>query len=237
MVHIIAFNLFLVGCLVYALRYGGEPEKAAMLSQAVGRHIDHHRHPLPSSSDAFHEFGRGACRHRLGLVARPHPACASCEPALDDFPRGAAALNRGRSPVQGARPGTACGELRRLRSILGLADAHYHGIGSPLPSSEDQEVWRRTRLEAILATLSPGRFHDLIDRIFLWRRPQHAVFDIMRVHYPAVRALAEAAPPDSRDHGPCLVAAARIARLRRGRPASRKHRLRRTDRFDPSIVR
>lgn len=48
-----------------------------------------------------------------------------------------------------------------------------------------------------MATLSPGRFHDLIDRIFLWRRPQHAVFDIMRVHYPAVRALAEAAPPDS----------------------------------------
>jgi DNA repair protein RadC len=52
-------------------------------------------------------------------------------------------------------------------------------------------------LEAILATLSPNRFHDLIDRIFLWRRARHAVFDIVRVHYPAVRALAEAAPPDS----------------------------------------
>ena len=33
MIHIIAFNGFLVGCLVYALRYGGEPEKTAMLSQ------------------------------------------------------------------------------------------------------------------------------------------------------------------------------------------------------------
>jgi len=35
MTHVIAFNLFFACCLIYCLRYGGAPERAAILAQAV----------------------------------------------------------------------------------------------------------------------------------------------------------------------------------------------------------
>lgn len=35
MIHVVAFNAFLVLCLVYGMQFGGKPEKAAMLSQAT----------------------------------------------------------------------------------------------------------------------------------------------------------------------------------------------------------
>ena len=35
MIHIIGFNLFLGFCLIYSLRCGGQPERAAMLAQAA----------------------------------------------------------------------------------------------------------------------------------------------------------------------------------------------------------
>lgn len=35
MIHIIAFNLFFACCLIYCLRVGGGPERAAILSQAI----------------------------------------------------------------------------------------------------------------------------------------------------------------------------------------------------------
>ena len=54
-------------------------------------------------------------------------------------------------------------------------------------------------MEAPLATLSPSRLNDLIQRFLYSRRDaSHALFDIARPNFPAVRVLAEAARPTSR---------------------------------------
>jgi len=79
-----------------------------------------------------------------------------------------------------------------------MADAHHNVSGNSASFDEDQEVWPRARLEAPLATLSYGRFYDLVERIFAPRRNSgHAVFDILRVEYPAVRRLVENEVPSS----------------------------------------
>jgi ABC-type taurine transport system ATPase subunit len=53
-------------------------------------------------------------------------------------------------------------------------------------------------LEAFVATLSSSRFYDLIERVFgIRRQAPRAIFDIVRVEYPAVRALARAERPTS----------------------------------------
>jgi len=54
-------------------------------------------------------------------------------------------------------------------------------------------------LEAALATLSSSRLNDLIQRFLYSRREASgALFDIARPNFPAVRVLAEAARPSSR---------------------------------------
>lgn len=68
MVHVIAFNAFLAFCLIYSLKRGGEPEKAAMLSQLAAAVLTIAAiHVLPHSA-TFGSFALALGLVDLGLL-------------------------------------------------------------------------------------------------------------------------------------------------------------------------
>src|SRR3954452_13142222 len=162
------------------------------------RYAHHRRHSNSSSFLDVHGIGARSLHNRHGSVSSAHRACAPCKQALDDCLGWTAAFDGRCSCVESGLPRTSRCELRNLCPVLGMADAHHNVSGNSASFDEDQEVWPRARLEAPLATLSYGRFYDLVERIFAPRRNSgHAVFDILRVEYPAVRRLVENEVPSS----------------------------------------
>jgi signal transduction histidine kinase len=59
MVHVIAFNLFFVCCLIYSVKYGGGPEKAAILSQAAAAVFTIGAVLIIPRSASFHRLANG----------------------------------------------------------------------------------------------------------------------------------------------------------------------------------